>query len=655
MTNLSRRKYYISSTSENHQPLLRLLISSILSTLVCLTATCKNASAQSPANVKTLPGFGLNSPPVLSGVIFYGNRISLNGRIMPGIWLQRRQKTGSLTTHVSDATLRQLIGVDLLNSRTPALQPVQWFSSSTKPLNLTSLVTTGYRYLDITNFAKTAQWRIYVNDNTLMISTPRAKITNIRQGKQQNGERIVVDLNRPTPWQITQELVAKKSQPQIPLSDSDTEISKPASPPHKEWTITLDAIANPSLVNAQHAMLLSDTQHLTPQLEVVNNQTIIRLSVPVGLSPQISTLPNPNRLVIDIQPDALVERSIDWAPGLRWQQRYVNLGEERFPVVWLEVDPREYGIKLKPIWTNPDSLVGTAPLIETAQQNLAVAAINGGFFNRNNRLPLGAIRYNNQWLSSPILNRGAIAWNDSGEFSISRLILRETLIGTNKVQLPILTLNSGYVQTGIARYTPAWGATYTSLTDNEIILSIENNKIVTQHTGRKAGETTVAIPPNGYLLTFRGNSTDISRLPVGSTVRIVSSTSPTNFNRYPYIMGAGPMLLQNRQIVLDAKSEQFSDAFVKQKAIRSAICTTTTGKLMIAAVHNRVGGEGPSLAEHAQLMQFMGCVNALNLDGGSSTSLYLGGQLLNRSPHTAARVHNGIGIFLEPSQPSALK
>ncbi|MHC5730460.1 MAG: phosphodiester glycosidase family protein, partial [Nostoc sp.] len=88
--------------------------------------------------------------------------------------------------------------------------------------------------------------------------------------------------------------------------------------------------------------------------------------------------------------------------------------------------------------------------------------------------------------------------------------------------------------------------------------------------------------------------------------------------------------------------------FIAEKAIRSGICTTATGTLMITAIHNRAGGYGPTLAEHAQLMQLMGCVDALNLDGGSSTSLYLGGQLLNRSPSTAARVHNGIGIFLKP-------
>jgi exopolysaccharide biosynthesis protein len=42
----------------------------------------------------------------------------------------------------------------------------------------------------------------------------------------------------------------------------------------------------------------------------------------------------------------------------------------------------------------------------------------------------------------------------------------------------------------------------------------------------------------------------------------------------------------------------------------------------------------------------LGSTDALNLDGGSSASLYLGGRLINRSPATAARVNNGIGLFL---------
>ncbi len=662
-------------------------LSSILLTVLCLTATCMNAKAQSlletdtgtqghtDANKgNTENSVGLLSqksppPPALLGVISYGTQISLNGRILSGAWLQQRGKTGLLSIHLSDGAVRQLFGVDLLDSSNAARQPIQWFSSHTKPLVLTSLLTKGYRYLDITNFAKTARWEMQANGNTLIITTPTTKVTNIYQDKQPVGTRIILDLDRPTPWQITQGLPVRKPQPQFSPTTEDTENSLtklPASvslssPLNREWTITLDGIADPVLVERYTPPIQGEvgglgdnaspstqtSEPLIQQVEVANNQTIIRLSVPLGLAPRVSTVSNPNRLIIEIRPDAMVERNIAWAPGLRWRQQFVNLGQERFPVVWLEINPRSYGIKLKPIWTTTNTLVGTAPLIQTAQQDSAVAAINGGFFNRNNQLPLGAIRRDGQWLSSPILNRGAIAWNDSGQFYIGRLNLRETLIGSNKVQLPILTLNSGYVQSGIARYTPAWGATYTPLTDNEIILVIQKNQVINQLTADKAGETAIPIPQDGHLLTLRGKATsNASALSVGSSVRMTSSTAPGDFSRYPHILGAGPLLLQNRQIVLDAKAEKFSDAFIAQKAVRSGICTTTTGNLMIAAVHNRAGGAGPTLAEHAQLMRLLGCVNALNLDGGSSTSLYLGGQLLDRSPNTVARVHNGIGIFL---------
>jgi exopolysaccharide biosynthesis protein len=131
-------------------------------------------------------------------------------------------------------------------------------------------------------------------------------------------------------------------------------------------------------------------------------------------------------------------------------------------------------------------------------------------------------------------------------------------------------------------------------------------------------------------------------------VQIEQNTTPSDFGQYPNILGAGPLLLQNRQIVLDAKSEQFSDAFVRQSAIRSCVGRTATGSLILVAIHNRSGGLGPNLTETAQLMQKLGAIDALNFDGGSSTGLFLGGQLLDRSSYTAARVHNGLGIFRAP-------
>ncbi|MBK1989933.1 phosphodiester glycosidase family protein [Sphaerospermopsis aphanizomenoides BCCUSP55] len=631
----------------NQRKFFRSSVLSILSIAMCLTATCTANAQQPPKNFPTLPTLKSPSPTPSSG-----NQITLNGRTLAGAWVQQQGTSGTAITHLSDGALRQFIGVDLLNTNNPALQPVEWFSATP---TLNAKLLGGYRYLDISSFAQTYGWQMQANGNTLVISTPATKINNIRQGKRPHGERLVIDLDRPTPWKLTQ------GQPIKRPVDPNAPTSQPSIPPNREWIITLDSTADNSLIQRytpqppisppnQSKQLPSspNPETLIQKVEMVSNQTNIRLSVPFGSSPQIITLANPHRLVVDIRPDALVAKDINWATGLRWQQKFINVGKDSFPVVWLEINPRVVGLTLRPIWANLETQTGTAPLIQTAQRYLAVAGINGGYFNRNNKLPLGAIKRDHQWVSGPILNRGAIAWNDAGEFYFGRLTLNETLINNNNQSFPILFLNSGYVQNGIARYTPTWGSNYTPLSDNEIILIVQQDQITNQLPGGKVGVTPIPIPQNGYLLTLRGTATtNASKLPIGTKVSISSSTTPADFNRYPHIIGAGPLLVQNRQIVLDAQGEKFSNAFIAEKAVRSAICTTNTGNLMIAAVHNRAGGHGPTLAEHAQLMKVMGCVNALNLDGGSSTSLYLGGQLLDRSPNTAARVHNGIGIFLQ--------
>lgn len=675
------KKHYCALTKSSNQRWLWLvhasyrlpssMLRSIAPTAVVIIIFCLCTKWSSRAEESWIdPGLVTQNTPCCTstgGVLASGNQIILNGRTLPGAWLQERGTEGRVKTFLSDGALRQIVGVDFLSSNSAASQPIEWFSSNQEPSVLATRLLQGYRYMDITDFTQTVGWVLQANGNLMAIATPKAQIKNIRQSQQSiatprqipgvslppfHSARIVLDLDRPSPWQVS---------PGGTIS-TETEAESTA-PPNREWVVALDAIADAAL-SQRYAPSTSPTpgnphrgkvdRSIVRKLEVVNNRTIISLSVPFGMAPQIMTLANPNRLVIDLRPDALVQRDINWATGLRWRQQFVSLGTERFPVVWLDINPRQTGLRLQPIGTNTSSQTGTAPLIQMAEQSSAVAAINAGYFNRNNRLPLGAIRRGGQWLSGPILNRGAIAWNDSGEFYFGRLTLEETLIIDNNQKLPILFLNSGYVQSGIARYTNTWGTSYTPLTDNEIIVIVQQNRVTNQLPGGKAGETPFTIPQDGYLLTLRANATSgkssylgASQLTIGTPVSITSTTNSPNFNRYPHIMGAGPLLVQNNQIVLDAAREKFSPAFIRQKAARSGICTTASGSVIIAAVHNRAGGLGPTLAEHAQLMKNIGCVNALNLDGGSSTGLYLGGQLLDRSSNTAARVHNGIGVFLE--------
>lgn len=557
-----------------------------------------------------------------------GSQIQLNGRTYPVAWAQWQDSENSEKTYtgISDGGLAQGIGLELLSTANSDQQPIRWFSN--RPASLTAHLSSNgqYRYLDISDLAQQANWQVQAQGNTLQISFPPARIQAIRQGRQPWGDRIVVELDRSTPWQAAR------------LASGGDALKS------RELVVTLNANLNPGLAQSFQTKPGDRIQSL--KLEVGQGRTVIRVGIPSNLRSQVSTLGDPNRLIIDVRSDVATQRDILWASGLRWQEQVINVGPARYPVVWLTVNPRQSGLKLKPIWSDPKTLVGTASLATLAQRWQAAAAINGGYFNRKNRLPLGAIRQAGTWMSSPILNRGAIAWNETGEFKLGRLGLQETLTTSTGQRLPVGLLNSGYAQNGIARYTSDWGSTYTPLTNNETIVAIQNNQVFKQQPGGPAGQTAVPIPANGYLLTIRGGSA--ASFPIGTVLQSAVTTTPSDFNQYPHILGAGPVLLQNRQIVLDAKAEQFRSPFDRQFASRSGIGTTSDGKLVIAAVHNRINGPGPTLQEMAQLMQQLGAIDALNLDGGSSTALYLGGQLLDRDPSTAARVHNGIGIFVQP-------
>jgi Phosphodiester glycosidase len=626
--------------------------------------------------------------PVAENVatIKQGRQISLNDRILPAAWSQQpaNSTSANIRTWIADIGLMQSAGVDLLNTTDSTKQPLQWFDLSLiETQSIPARATGPYRYLDVTDFARLAGWQISADGNTLRITSPVANVTGIQQAEREWGDRIVVDLDRATPWQVnivdtpsrsptpaprdtpddpTKPSISQPRTPTAPNLETPDDPTKPTVPLLRaplqpiigqEWSIAIDAKIAPALIQGTFQ---TSQQLLSLKIEPADTQTRVKVTIPLGWRPQVFSLGNPNRLVIDIRPDSLVEKDILWAEGVRWRQQYQNLGTARFPVVWLEVNPRQTGVKIRPLLSNPPTDKGTAPLLQTAELSGVAGAINAGFFNRINRLALGAIRRENKWLSGPILNRGAIGWNDRGEFAIARLTLQETVSTSTGQSWPISQLNSAYVEAGIGRYNPDWGTTYTPFSENEIVVTVVGDslrdsfasRVISQSPGGETEKTAFPVPANGYILALRSDLSIAPQLTPGTLLHLETNTIPADFNHFPYILGGGPVLVQNSQVVLDAKAEGFSDGYVRQTAIRSAIGRTAAGNLLIVAVHNRAGGAGPNFAELALILQQMGAVEALNLDGGSSTSLYLGGSLLDRPLSTAARVHNAIGIFIQP-------
>lgn len=547
---------------------------------------------------------------VAQAVVATGNRVSINGMSASVPWMQRDNQIG-----LADYGLIDHLGITLLNSNDAQRQPVQWFSSGQTPTVLSAWVQGGHRYLDLTPLQAAHGWSATVQGQTLNLTVPTTQITALRSGNQPWGQRWVLDVSGPTVAQINEAAGAV--------------------------TVTLAAAATPSV---SQSVARPPNGQTPAQITPAGQSTQITLPVPnANARPVLFTLTNPHRVVVDVRTDSLRPLDILWAPGLRWRQQYFTVGSKALPVYWLQLSARDAQTTLRPIWTDPTTATGITPLQTMAQRWQAAAAINAGFFNRNNQYPLGAVRYSNDWISGPILGRGVVGWGN-GQVQMDRLTLRQTLRTEGGQTFPIQAINSGYVQAGMGLYTPAWGSTYRPITEAERIVTVRNQQVVGQQS--VTGNVSVPIPPDGYILALRAYETPAPALTSGTAVTIQSDFLPASLAPFPYIVGGGPLLIRNRTIVLDAALEQFGSAFASQAAPRSAIGYTASGDILLVAIHNSPAGAGPTLAETAQIMAQLGSVDALNLDGGSSASLYLGGRLINRHPRTAARVNNGIGLFL---------
>ncbi len=86
---------------------------------------------------------------------------------------------------------------------------------------------------------------------------------------------------------------------------------------------------------------------------------------------------------------------------------------------------------------------------------------------------------------------------------------------------------------------------------------------------------------------------------------------------------SGPMLVHNGQISLKPYDEGFGDPSLFALARRSAVGVTADGKLLIVTVHTPV-----TLNKLAHIMLRLGAVDAMNLDGGSSSALYSNGKFV---------------------------
>lgn len=263
-------------------------------------------------------------------------------------------------------------------------------------------------------------------------------------------------------------------------------------------------------------------------------------------------------------------------------------------------------------------LSSKSTITSIAKKRNSIVAINGTYFKPQTGVPLGTLMINKKMYTGPIYNRVAMGIFDDG-FDMARIELNANL-KTSKGEVKIDNINQPrMLSTYVLAYTPEWGAFAPPSPKYGIQMAIEDNKITSIST------QALPIPQNGYVIV--GPKEKLEKVFKARSAKVDIKTIP-DWDNVNHIISGGPYLVKNGNVFIDMTEQKLGA--IGGKNPRTAIGYTQDGNLIMVAVDGREGASvGMTLRELAGFMQSIGCVNAMNLDGGGSTVMYVNGRVVN--------------------------
>ena len=258
-----------------------------------------------------------------------------------------------------------------------------------------------------------------------------------------------------------------------------------------------------------------------------------------------------------------------------------------------------------------------------------VAAVNGDFFQMAHRPNPGALSgvMVRGWdlVTTPRGRPGFYILSD-GTPRIEAAETRGTVVvGAHSWQVGSLNTPHQGMETELQIFSPSGGWT---LTEGCLVVTLHEGPLRTQGTWTA---TVSEVVPAGQarqagrdelLLTSLGEATRKALLDVstGESASIELLTEPFTA---PVVtaLGGGPTLVRDGEIV----------AGDSPRHPRTAV-GYNSHEILLVTVDGRQDGwsMGMTMVELARLMDDLGCIEALNLDGGGSTTMWVDGEMVNR-------------------------
>ncbi|MDR1701484.1 MAG: phosphodiester glycosidase family protein, partial [Sporomusaceae bacterium] len=383
-------------------------------------------------------------------------------------------------------------------------------------------------------------------------------------------------------------------------------------------------ISMPGVKNGSNILQMTLNDSLVGSVAVneVKNKldAVISLNSNEYLEHKIFTLKNPNRVIIDFVKNYEKKTTEKLTPAIKYTswQKVSRKGKMQAHII--EVAPKS-GYILKPVLAK-GAIRGLEQLSAMSAITGALAMVNGSYFHTDGAT-IGLLKMNNEIASTWPLPRGALGIIGDATVIIGQPAYSGKIEFFNKQTYPISRVNWERGPNELILYNGWYDAT-TKTNPYGVERTILNGKVVAENINNSS------IPKGAAVLSGHGAAAAVlAQLKIGDDVKI-TETLGAEWDNAAHIIGAGPLLVKNKNVHVTAWEEAFGADVAGGRAPRTAAGVTADGTVLLVVVDGRqAASSGMTLQELAVFMQELGAEEAVNLDGGGSSEMIVRDKIKN--------------------------
>jgi hypothetical protein len=306
-----------------------------------------------------------------------------------------------------------------------------------------------------------------------------------------------------------------------------------------------------------------------------------------------------------------------------------------------------------------DEVMGSETVAALARRNGALAAVNGGFFTQGGE-PAGILKTGGDLVSDTTLPRGAVGIMPAASGRPQQLVFDRVSVSAalriegEQEPIPISGIDTTRLRGRLMLFTPRYHAN-TDTAPGGTEWAVGGSPLTVRERRDNVGKT--PIPPDGFVLSFGGRSPppSLDALAPGQGVKIPYSFNPTlgtaatTWERAADIVGGAGLLIFQGRLLVDWESERLRPNFVDERHPRTMIGVDRRGNVWLVAVDGRQPqlSLGMTLPELQRLARKLRLSDALNLDGGGSTTMVVRGSVVNSpsDPTGPRKVSDAVLVF----------